>query len=160
VEAPRLDINTASLAQLERIPGVGFIIAQSIVAYREVNGPFTSLDQLQEIPGITPETSDELKHMLVIQEVIKATPPTPTIPELEHAWQSIANGNISTAVDQYSYFIRQEQHLDEIINEIQEAVMIYPLDPLLYQTLGDAYLRLNRLQEAMEAYNHAEDLLK
>lgn len=159
-EAPRLDINKASLAQLERIPGIGFIIAQSIVAYREVNGPFTSLDQLQEIPGVTPETSEELKQNLFVEEIEKATPPPPSIPELELAWQNIANGNIPVAVDQYSYFIRQEQHLDEIITEIQEAVIIYPLDPLLYQTLGDAFLRANRLQEAMEAYNRAEDLLK
>ena len=159
-EAPQLDINSASLTQLERVPGVGYIIAQSIVAYREVNGPFTSLDQLQEIPGITPETSEELKRNLVIQLSEEITPPLPKIPDLEQAWQNIANGNVSTAVDQYSYFIRQEQHVDEIITQIQEAVIIYPLDPLLYQTLGDAYLRSDRLQEALEAYNRAEDLIK
>jgi competence protein ComEA len=159
-ESPRLDINAASLGQLERFPGVGFIVAQSIVAYREVNGPFTSLDQLQEIPGISPETIDELKRRLVVEMVSEAAPQPPSIPELAQAWQNIANGNISAAVEQYTIFIRGNRELPEVIAEIQEALLIYPLDPLLYQTLGDAYVRADRLQEAMEAYTHAEDLLK
>jgi competence protein ComEA len=159
-EITHLDINAASLAQLERIPGIGFIVAQSIVAYREVNGPFTNLDQLQEIPGISSETFDELKRRLVIEMVAEAAPPPPRIPELAQAWQNIANGNVPAAVDQYSNFIHRKQDLDEVIAEIQEALLIYPLEPLLFQTLGDAYLRSDRLSEAMEAYNHAEDLLK
>jgi hypothetical protein len=90
------------------------------VAYREVNGPFTNLDQLEEIPGITPEKTDELKRNLIIQEMAITTPQPPTIPELEQAWQDIANGHVTTAVDQYTYFIRQAQHLDEIITQVQE----------------------------------------
>lgn len=159
-DSSRIDINAASLTQLERIPGIGFIVAQSIVAYREVNGPFTSLEQLQEIPGISPETYDELNRKLVVETVAEFAPSPPRDPELAQAWQNVANGNIPAAVEQYSIFIRGNQELSEVITEIQEALLIYPLDPLLHQTLGDAYLRSDRLPEAMEAYNRAEDLLK
>jgi competence protein ComEA len=159
-ESPRLDINTASLAQLERIPGIGFITAQSIVAYREVNGPFTSLDQLQEIPGIPPETYDDINRQLYVEAVAVAAPSPSRVPELAQAWQNVVNGNTPAAVEQYTHFIREKQELDEIIAEINEALQLYPLDPLLYQTLGDAYLRADRLPEAMDAYNHAEDLIK
>ncbi len=159
-ESPRLDINTASLAQLERIPGIGFITAQSIVTYREVNGPFTSLDQLQEIPGIPAETYADINRQLYVEAVAEAAPAPSRIPELAQAWQHVVNGNTPAAVEQYTRYIREKRELDEIIAEINEALQLYPLDPLLYQTLGDAYLRADRLPEAMNAYNHAEDLIK
>ena len=49
-----VDLNTADVAALDALPGVGPVTAQNIVAWREKNGQFTSVDQLQEIPGIGP----------------------------------------------------------------------------------------------------------
>ena len=43
---------------------------------------------------------------------------------------------------------------------IQEALGKYPQDASLYQSLGDAYLHSNMLDEALDAYNRAEDLIK
>ncbi|ACS86646.1 ComEA family DNA-binding protein [Musicola paradisiaca] len=48
-----VSINTASAEQLAAaLNGVGLKKAQAIVAYREQNGPFTQIEQLQEVPGI------------------------------------------------------------------------------------------------------------
>ncbi|MGY5764673.1 helix-hairpin-helix domain-containing protein [Brachybacterium sp. DNPG3] len=47
-----IDLNTASAAQLEGLPGVGPAIAQRIVDHREANGPFASVDDLLEVSGI------------------------------------------------------------------------------------------------------------
>jgi competence ComEA-like helix-hairpin-helix protein len=156
----KFDLNAASLAQLERIPGIGFIHAQRIVNYRTTSGPFKDLDELQKVPGLTPDMVDDLKDYLTVEVVVEAAPPISTIPELQEAWTSITDGEIDTAVDQYSQLIKSDQHLDEVIRDLQEALVKYPADASLYQSLGDAYLHANMLQEALDAYNRAEDLIK
>lgn len=48
----RIDVNTASLLDLTRLPGIGESKAQAIVDWREANGPFQTADQLLEVKGI------------------------------------------------------------------------------------------------------------
>lgn len=48
----RVDLNTATLADLDALPGVGPVTAQRILDWREQHGRFTSIDQLREIEGI------------------------------------------------------------------------------------------------------------
>lgn len=45
-------LNTATATEIERLPGVGEVLAGRIVAYREANGPFQTLEDLLDIPGI------------------------------------------------------------------------------------------------------------
>ncbi len=49
-----VNLNSASVVELEALPGVGPVLAGRIVAYRDENGPFLSVDQLIEVPGIGP----------------------------------------------------------------------------------------------------------
>ncbi len=56
-----VDINTADAVALEALPGVGPSIAQAIVEWRETNGPFASVDELEDVPGIGPATLDEIR---------------------------------------------------------------------------------------------------
>lgn len=48
----RVDINRASASELESLPGVGPVLAERIVAYREANGPFHEVEDLLDVPGI------------------------------------------------------------------------------------------------------------
>lgn len=51
-ESGLININTATLAQLDSLPGIGPVIAQRIIDYREQHGPFTSVSQLTLVEGI------------------------------------------------------------------------------------------------------------
>ena len=47
-----VDLNTASIAELDALPGIGPATAQAIVDYREAHGPFRSVDELLDVRGI------------------------------------------------------------------------------------------------------------
>ena len=49
-----LSINEATEPELERLPGIGPSLAKAIVSYRQEHGPFESIDQLTNVPGIGP----------------------------------------------------------------------------------------------------------
>ena len=52
--ARQIDVNTAGVAELERLPGVGPTLARRIVEYREAHGAFVSPEDLTRVPGIGP----------------------------------------------------------------------------------------------------------
>lgn len=51
-DAVGIDINRSTASQLEGLPGVGPVLADRIVTYRDDNGPFTEIEGLLEVPGI------------------------------------------------------------------------------------------------------------
>ena len=59
-----LDLNTATLDQLEELPGVGPVLAQRILDYRLKQGRFTSVDELREVSGIGDLRFAELKDLV------------------------------------------------------------------------------------------------
>ena len=68
---PKLDLNTASLDQLQKLPGLNEATAKKIIAGR----PFKSVDELQKV-GLSKPTIDKLAPMLTVGDVAKeATPP-------------------------------------------------------------------------------------
>jgi competence protein ComEA len=59
-----LDLNTATVEQLDALPGVGPVTAAAIVAWRQANGKFTSVDQLADVDGIGPARLDKLRSLV------------------------------------------------------------------------------------------------
>lgn len=61
-----LDINSATTAQLDALPGVGPTTAQAIVDDRERNGPFRSVDDLLRVRGIGPAKLDQIRALVTV----------------------------------------------------------------------------------------------
>lgn len=59
-----IDLNTATVQQLDTLPGIGPVTAAAIVAWREANGKFSSVDQLAEVDGIGPARLDKLRALV------------------------------------------------------------------------------------------------
>ena len=63
---PRININTATAEELDVLPGVGEVTAARIIAYRDQNGPFRTVDDLIHVEGIADRSIDALRDMVTI----------------------------------------------------------------------------------------------
>jgi len=61
----RVQLSTATLEQLDSLPGVGPVTAQKILDYRQEHGAFHSVDELDAVPGIGPKRLDQLRELVV-----------------------------------------------------------------------------------------------
>jgi len=58
-------LNSATVAELQMLPGIGPALAQAMVDYREQNGPFTSLDDLDNVPGLGPSKIEAIREQVI-----------------------------------------------------------------------------------------------
>lgn len=61
-----VNVNSATNAELETLPGIGEVIAQAIVDHRTENGPFTSVDQLVDVSGIGDATLENIRELVTV----------------------------------------------------------------------------------------------
>jgi competence protein ComEA len=62
-----IDINHASQSELEKIPGIGPAKAKNILEYIETNGPFSSVEQLDEVNGIGNKSLEQMSPFIIIR---------------------------------------------------------------------------------------------
>ena len=65
-DARKIDLNTASITELVRLPGIGEVLAGRIIAHREEHGRFTSIDGLLAVSGIGPHVLEEIRDQTTI----------------------------------------------------------------------------------------------
>ena len=68
LDPDKININTATVEELIRLPGIGPAYARRIVEWREQNGPFTSIEQLLEIRGIGPKRLADLRPFIALDK--------------------------------------------------------------------------------------------
>jgi len=159
-----LNVNEAGLAELERLPGVGFIRAQAIITYRQEHGALTNLDDLLNIPGFDPELVNSLKQHITFgePEIVEVEEEGVDIHEitLVQARNALIQGDLHLALTHYQSLIKAQQLLSHVIQDLTDALYRFPVEVLVWQSLGDAYLRAGHLQDALDAYTKAEELLR
>ena len=175
----KLDINSASLIELERLPGIGFRTAQNIISYRVAKGKFSSIEEIKQIPSIDEATFEILKTLTDVvvpteeeeeQETIQETRILPVIEIkdpiekyekiLAEGQSSLAEGKIEEGLEKIATVVKRGKYLSHIINLLETAADAYPQNINILQILGDAYMRAERLQEALETYSKAQNLLR
>lgn len=60
----RININTASAGELERLPGIGPVLANAIVSYRNANGRFATIADIQRVKGIGKKKYEKMQSMI------------------------------------------------------------------------------------------------
>ena len=71
---PRIDLNTASAELLETLNGIGPVLAERIVEYREEHGPFRSIEEIMLVDGIGQKKFEANKDRIAVQQVFLSTP--------------------------------------------------------------------------------------
>ncbi len=66
VSGQKVNLNTATAAELDTLPRIGPLMAQRIIDYRDVNGPFAAVDDLRNVTGIGDKTFDGLKELVTV----------------------------------------------------------------------------------------------
>ncbi|MEP7135106.1 MAG: hypothetical protein ABI904_09250, partial [Chloroflexota bacterium] len=110
-----------------------------------------------EVKPVTPPTP--YREPVTMRGTGMLTMP-PVDPILGSARVELSRSNIPGALETYAKLIKKGRFLDEVIFDLRDALYRYPVEVSIWQSLGDAYMRANRLQDALDAYTKAEELLR
>ncbi len=155
-----ININKASLTILEQLPGMGFRIAQNIINYRQTHGEFKNMNDLRKIPKINPDLLETIAPLISFsdqpQSQMSDIDKTDFLTQARHA---LSQQDISAALVGYNHLIQENIAIPEVVADLAQAVIDFPFVISLWQALGDAYLKADRLEEALETYRKAEEIV-
>ena len=66
-ESKQVNINASNIEGFTRLPGIGPKLAREIVDYRNLNGAFAAIEDIQNVAGIGPKKFERIKELLVLE---------------------------------------------------------------------------------------------
>ena len=154
---------------------------EPITAQSQMTTPEPVMEPVMAQPEAQPPQLETADVVSIIEEKIAAvqepTPPAepprkvvkpkgtgklsmPMDPVLGQARSELAGSKLNSALESYNRLVKKGRFLDEVIYDLRDASYRFPVDVNIWQSLGDAYMRANRLQDALDAYTKAEELLR
>jgi len=121
----------------------------------------------EESSALVEDTKVEDTQPVTVAPIIEEETPQEAIevpldaqPVLEHARTALKDGNLQDALADYLALIKKNQALEATVQDLKDALYQYPSDIDLWQTMGDAFAHSNHLQDALDSYAKAEELLR
>ncbi len=115
-----------------------------------------AMEEEPELAAVAPETEPVI-------EVMQAEPVLAADPAalLQSGREALASQQVTEAANYYQQLVDQRESLEEVIIDLSDAVEVrFPVEISLWQLLGDAYMRDNQLQAALDSFTKAEELLR
>jgi tetratricopeptide (TPR) repeat protein len=140
----------------------------------EEAGHFQSLPPVEDlVESLRPEEIIQPTESAVVkvEEIVQTSIPVliettdQKVPQTYEEWldsanSSISDGNLDEAITVFESLIKRGDNLELTIQNLRSAVYRFPSEVSVWQVLGDGYAKSNRLQEALDAYTKAEELIR
>jgi len=115
-------------------------------------------------PAAQPESvEDDLRSAFVLPQSSPSSsrenPDARAIASLEDARNSITSGNMRSGLRYYTDMLHEGKAIESIVSDLEAMLFENPSDFLFWRTLGDGYVRTNKVQDALIAYTKAEEIL-
>jgi len=125
-----------------------------------VDKPFESVESVKDQQNAEEPIPDQQLFQISKETIQESFLETGQSEFLSTAREALANQNIEAAFEAYSQAILEEDSLDQIIEDLNQAVYQHPLETTLWLALGDAFSQKGEIQKALDAYSKGEELLQ